>query len=155
MSLKIIPFKSQYATVFKELNLAWLERYFYVEPKDKEILEQCEAYIINRGGHIFFAEIEGELVGCFSFIPIDKGVYELGKMAVNDAFQGRKIGQQMMDYAINFAREQSWKKILLYSHRKLGPAIYIYRKYGFEEIPLEKDTPYERSNIKMELLLTQ
>ena len=153
MSLNIVPFEPQYAPVFKELNVAWLERYFYVESKDKEILDRCEEYIINRGGHIFFAEVEGRLVGCFSLIPIEKGVYELGKMAVDDAFQGRKIGQKMMEFAINFAREQSWSKVILYSHRKLGAAIYIYRKYGFEEIPLEENTPYERSNIKMELSL--
>lgn len=153
MSIKIRPFEQKYARLFRELNLAWLEQYFYVEAKDKEILDNCQEYIIDQGGYIFFAEIEGEIVGCFSFIPFKKGIYELGKMAVHSSFQGRKIGQEMMRFAIEFARKQAWRKILLYSHRKLGPAIYIYRKYGFEEIPLEQNTPYERSNIKMELSL--
>ncbi len=74
-------------------------------------------------------------------------------MAVDDAHQGQKIGQKLMEFAIDFARKKNWQKIVLYSHKKLGPAIYIYRKYGFEEIDLEENTPYERSNIKMELLL--
>ncbi len=153
MSLKIIPFKPQYALVFKELNEFWLEKYFFVEEKDKEILEKCQSYIIDQGGHIFFAEYENQLVGCFSFIKLEDRVYELGKMAVDPNFQGLKIGQELMEFAIQFARDSNWEKIILYSHTKLGPAIYIYRKFGFVEIELEKDTPYLRSNIKMELLL--
>ncbi len=36
---------------------------------------------------------------------------------------------------------------------KLENAIYIYKKYGFIEVDLEKDNPYMRSNIKMILEL--
>ncbi|MGI9546953.1 MAG: GNAT family N-acetyltransferase, partial [Flavobacteriaceae bacterium] len=148
--MKIIPFESRYAPVFKELNLAWLEKYFYVEPKDSEILDNCENYIINKGGYIFFVEYSEQLVGCFSFIKISDNTYELGKMAVDPQFQGKKIGQYLMDFAIDFARQQGWKKIILYSHKKLDAAIYIYKKFGFTEIPLEIVSPYKRSNIKME-----
>ena len=31
-------------------------------------------------------------------------------------------------------------------------AIYIYRKYGFIEVPVEANSPYQRSDIKMELV---
>ncbi len=153
MPVEIIPFEPRLAPVFKELNEAWLEKYFYVEAMDKEILENCENYIINQGGFIFFASVDQDIVGCFSLIKVDKEVYELGKMAVDPKHHGKKIGQKMMEFAIDFGKSKSWTKIILYSHRKLGPAIYIYRKYGFKEIPLEKDTPYLRSNIKMELVL--
>lgn len=153
MAVKIIPFEPPYATVFKALNMAWLEKYFYVEPKDSEILENCEKFIINKGGYIFFAEFGQQLVGCFSFIKLTDNSYELGKMAVDPQFQGKKIGQKLMEFAIVFAREQEWKKIILYSHRKLDAAIYIYKKFGFNEIPLENVSPYKRSNIKMELIL--
>ena len=153
INLEIIPFESHLAPIFRALNEAWLEKYFYVEPKDQEILEHCEDYIIDPGGYIFFARHEGEIAGCFSLIKMEEGIFELGKMAVDPAFQGKKLGQKMLEYAIDFGQGQGWKKIVLYSHTKLGPAIYIYRKFGFKEIELEKDTPYERSNIKMELEL--
>lgn len=141
------------AQVFKDLNLAWLEHYFYVESKDKEILEECESYIIGQGGHIFFALINEHPVGCFSLMKIENNVFELGKMAVEPKYQGNKIGQFMMEYAIEFAKKMKWKKILLYSHTKLIPAINLYQKFGFKEIALESPSPYERSNIKMELIL--
>jgi ribosomal protein S18 acetylase RimI-like enzyme len=153
MHLKIIPFRPYLAGYFRDLNLSWLEHYFYVEPKDTELLENCESSIIEKGGYIFFAELNSEIVGCFSFIKVDELTFELGKMAVDPKCQGLKIGQKLMEYAIYFAKKKKWKTLLLYSNTKLEPAIYIYRKYGFEEMELEKNTPYIRSNIKMSLIL--
>ena len=92
-------------------------------------------------------------VGCFSFIPLDEKIYELGKMAVSDEYQGNKIGQQLMNFAIGFAKQRDWDKIVLYSSTKLPTALYIYRKYGFVEVELENNLPYARSDIKMELIL--
>ncbi|MEJ1222073.1 GNAT family N-acetyltransferase [Sediminicola sp. 1XM1-17] len=153
MSLKIIPFEPKYAVSFKELNMAWLEKYFYVEPHDAELLENCEQTIVDKGGYIFFAQYDGSIVGCFSLIKLEDGIYELGKMAVDPNYQGLRIGQTLMEHALGFARSHSWQKIILYSNTKLENAIYIYKKYGFTEIELEKNTPYERSNIKMEYLI--
>jgi hypothetical protein len=34
-------------------------------------------------------------------------------------------------------------------HRILENAIYLYRKYSFKELELEKNNPYERADIKM------
>ena len=155
MTPRIISFKPSLAKAFKDLNLAWLEKYFYVENKDKEILEECESYIIRQGGHIFFALSNKDTVGCFSLIKVEDDVFELGKMAVDPHYQGKKIGQAMMVYAIEFAKKMKWKKILLYSHTKLHPALHLYRKFGFKEIELESPSPYQRSNIKMELILLQ
>jgi ribosomal protein S18 acetylase RimI-like enzyme len=153
MSFRVIPFKPAYAPVFRDLNLEWLTTYFYVEEKDKELLENCEETIIKEGGFIFFAEWKGTLVGCYSLICMHTNIYELGKMAVDPNFQGLKIGQRLVSHAIAFAQANKWEKIILYSNTILGPAIYIYKKYGFKEIALEKDTPYKRSNIKMERIL--
>ncbi|WP_299603663.1 GNAT family N-acetyltransferase [uncultured Aquimarina sp.] len=149
----IIPFDPKYAKDFADLNVAWLEKYFVVEPHDVELLEKCEETIINTGGHIFFAKVGSEIAGTFSLIKNQKGIYELGKMAVSPEFQGQKIGQQLLTFCIDFAKKQHWTKLILYSNTKLENAIYIYKKYGFMEIELEKDSPYLRSNIKMELVL--
>ena len=40
-------------------------------------------------------------------------------------------------------------KVILYSNTKLGPAIHLYQKYGFVEVPMGT-SEYKRSNIKME-----
>ncbi|MCK0133489.1 GNAT family N-acetyltransferase [Arenibacter sp. S6351L] len=153
MDLNIILFESQYAKRFKELNVAWLEKYFYVEPKDTFLLENCESSIIDKGGYIYFAKYKDKIVGCFALIELGTDEYELGKMAVDPNYQGLKIGQALLRFAIDLAKQNTWKKLILYSSTKLENALYIYRKYGFKEIEIEKNLPYARSDIKMELLI--
>lgn len=56
----------------------------------------------------------------------------------------------MMESAIAKAKELKATKLSLFSNTKLAPAIHLYKKYGFREIPLINSS-YTRSNIKMEL----
>jgi hypothetical protein len=53
--------------------------------------------------------------------------------------------------AIAKAKSLGASKIILYSHTVLVPAVQLYKKLGFVEVPV--DGPYKRSNIKMELTL--
>ena len=152
--MKIVPFHINYAIAFYDLNIEWLETYFYVEDFDKEVLSKPEKYIIQPGGHIFFV-IEDDLVlGTVALLKAKDGVFELTKMAVLPNQRGKRIGQKLMQHCIDFANENNFQKLFLYSNTILENAIYIYRKYGFIEIPVEPDSPYDRSNIKMELLIS-
>ncbi|MCF7560055.1 GNAT family N-acetyltransferase [Sabulilitoribacter multivorans] len=153
MTVDIISFEKQYSKDFYELNKEWLETFFYVEPFDEEVLSNPDKYIINKGGHIFFAKLNDTIVGTVALMPMrEKGLFELTKMAVSPNYRGYKIGQKLMQYCIDFAKSMRLPKLILYSNTKLENAIYIYRKYGFVEIPVEADSPYKRSNIKMELV---
>lgn len=149
----IIPYRSDLAVFFRDLNLEWLEHYFHVEPHDYDLLESSQEMIIDKGGFIFFYELEGKILGTFALIKMSTKVYELGKMAVSSESRGRGIGQEMMEYCIRFCKNKGWSKLLLYSNTRLNNSIYIYKKFGFTEVPLEKDNPYGRGNIKMELKL--
>ncbi|MET2984483.1 GNAT family N-acetyltransferase [Aureibaculum conchae] len=152
MEVKIIPYTDKYASIFRDLNLAWLEKYFYVEDHDKEVLENAKEYIVGNGGFIFFALVNNKVAGTVALINEKEG-FELSKMAVDPNFQGQKIGQQLLQHCITFAKQKSWDKLVIYSSTILENAIYIYRKYGFKEVELEKDSPYQRSDIKMVLEL--
>ena len=55
MEIKIIEFSDEYAKFFTSLNVAWLEKYFVVEPMDHEMLSDPKKFIIDKGGYIFFA----------------------------------------------------------------------------------------------------
>lgn len=150
--VEIIEYNSKYDTIFHDLNIDWLQTYFYVEDHDNEVLSNPQSYIIDNNGYIFFAQYNDKIVGTVALMNESEG-YELSKMAVSPKYRGLKIGQKMMEHCIEFAKNKNWDKLLLYSNRKLENAIYIYRKYGFREVELEKDSPYERSNIKMVLSL--
>ena len=114
-SIQLIPYAPKYKQAFIDLNINWLEEYFVVEPYDQKILEQCEEVILEKGGHIFFALHDEEVVGTFAFIRASEGVYELGKMAVAKTKRGLGIGNQMMAFSIRFAEKHHWNKLFLYS----------------------------------------
>ncbi|MEO6731164.1 MAG: GNAT family N-acetyltransferase [Ferruginibacter sp.] len=151
-NIEIVPFSDELATHFTRLNTDWLEKYFVVEPIDHEMLGNPRQFFIDKGGHIFFAKLNEEIAGTFALLKEQDNVYELSKMAVSEKFQGMKIGNRMMEYCIAMAKELNAAKIILYSNTKLHPAIHLYKKYGFEEVPITNSI-YKRSDIKLELMI--
>ncbi len=151
-NIAITEYEPQYAAAFKDLNIAWIERFFTVEAHDLEQLSHPDTYIIEKGGHILLALHEGKAVGVCALIKTGDKEYELAKMAVTDALQGQQIGKKLGLAAIEKARTLQAQRIWLESNRKLAPALSLYRKLGFGEIPIT-DTPYARADIRMELFL--
>jgi ribosomal protein S18 acetylase RimI-like enzyme len=149
-TIQIIEFEASLASRFTNLNLAWIKKYFVVEPMDEQVLSNPIEFIINNGGYIFFAAIHNKVVGTFALIKEMDGVFELSKMAVSEEFQGKKVGNKMVEFCLMKAKQLGAKKVILYSNTILQPAIHLYKKYGFKEIPLEH-SQYKRSNIKMEV----
>ena len=151
MNAEIIEYKPEHQPWFEKLNRAWIEKDFYMEPRDVDVLQQPEANIISTGGRILMATIEREIAGTVALMYVSPGVFEFTKMAVAEKFRGKKVGEALAHAGLREARQLGARKIILYSNTLLAPAIALYRKIGFKEIPL--DGPYKRSNIKMELEL--
>jgi N-acetylglutamate synthase-like GNAT family acetyltransferase len=149
----IIPFSIALQEHIKTLNVEWLERYFKVEPKDELVLSNPQKEIIEKDGFIYYAKYKDRIVGTVSLIKINESEFELSKMAVTDAIQGLGIGNKLVQHCLAVAKEKKIVKLILYSNRRLTPALHLYSKYGFIEVPLE-NTDYERADIKMELLVS-
>jgi len=150
--IEIIPFSDDLQDHIKILNYEWLEKYFRVEKGDRISLSDPRKEIIDQGGFIFYAKLDGEIVGTASLLKKSGSVFELGKMAVSEKAQGYGIGTVLLRHCIKFAEELSIEKLILYSNTRLESAIHLYKKYGFQEVPLESDL-YERADIKMEKIL--
>lgn len=151
--VKIIPFSTELKEPIKTLNLEWLQKYFRVEPKDEKVLSDPQGEIIDKGGMIFYAQYNNKIVGTASLLKIDAITFELSKMAVSDGNQGLGIGKKLLKHCLNEAKAKGIQKLILYSNRKLLPAIHLYESFGFAEIPLEAGI-YERADIKMEKILS-
>lgn len=152
MKIKIITYNSAYKNDFIRLNKAWLEKYFYVEPHDLETFNNIEKDIIEKEGEIFFCLVEEEIAGTVAMIKTDNETYELAKMAVEEKFQGKKLSNLLMEACVEFAQKNNAKKIFLVSNRKLKPALNLYSKFNFIEVPMD-ETDYERADIQMEYIL--
>jgi N-acetylglutamate synthase-like GNAT family acetyltransferase len=148
----IRDFEPQFAGDFFRLNEAWISRYFAMEPSDYTYLLHPQEQIINNGGHILFAEFQDQIAGCCALIHFGNGLYELSKMAVDPVAQGKQIGWLLGTAILEKAKAIGAKKIFLNSNTILEPAIHLYRKLGFTEVPLQSGL-YKRSNIQMEILI--
>lgn len=147
--IEIIDYTDELQVHIKTLNYEWLEKYFRVEDGDVIALSNPKKYIIEKGGFIYYAKLNNEIVGTASLLRKSDTVFELGKMAVTEKAQGYGIGTILLEHCLNIAEEKQLKKLILYSNTILGSAIHLYEKYGFYEIELESGL-YERANIKMQ-----
>ena len=148
-NIQIIDFSDDLKESIKTLNYEWLEKYFRVEKSDVISLSNPREEIIDKGGFIFYAKLNDEIVGTASLLKKSNTIFELGKMAVSEKAQGHKIGTLLLEHCLSFAKQKEIRTLLLYSNTQLQSAIHLYRKYGFFEVELEKGL-YERADIKME-----
>lgn len=150
-SVKIENFKPKHQEAFRKLNEEWIKKYFKLEEPDRVALGSPKKYILDKGGHIFVATIDGEAVGVCALMKRDdiRG-YELAKMAVSPKAQGKNIGFLLGQAIVEKAKELKAEKLFLESNTILKPAIRLYEKLGFKKVA-GPPTPYERCNIQMEL----
>jgi len=153
--LTIREFQPGDEAAFRDLNVEWIERYFIVEPKDREMLEHPREKILDRGGRIFFAIRNGEPIGCCALIAMGPGEFEVAKMAVAPSHQGGGIGRVLLKQVIAEARATGVTRLFLETNRKLAPAIRLYESVGFRHIPDDRvgPSPYARCDVWMELYL--
>ncbi len=149
----MVPYTEELKAAFEELNREWIETYFTLEPADREILGDPRGKILDRGGQVFFVLDGGEVQGTCAVLRHNAEECEIAKMAVAPAARGRGFGDLLMEACIAFARETGFRRLIIVSNTVLEPAIRLYRKHGFVQVPLTADPRYQRANIRLELEL--
>jgi N-acetylglutamate synthase-like GNAT family acetyltransferase len=153
--ITIREFEPRDAEAFRLLNEEWIERYFRIEPKDRETLGEPQRMILDKGGRIFIAEQDGAAVGCCALIAMEAGEYELAKMAVAQPMRRAGIGRRLIAAALAWADSSGANRIYLETNSALAGAVALYTAMGFERVPPERLTPsvYARANVFMERML--
>ena len=143
------------AEVFRGLNEQWIAKYFGLEEKDLAILSDPEKHIVQRGGHIYFATRDDQIVGCCALIVNGPQSYELAKMAVREELRNQGIGKALLAHVIEAARATGVRKLTLETNSKLSNAIHVYESLGFQHLDAAtvEPSPYKRANVYMEMLL--
>lgn len=148
--LKFIEYEPKHQPIFKALNEEWIAQYFKMEKEDYAALDNPNEKILKPGGTILMATFNDEIIGTCALIKITEEKYELAKMAIVPKVHGKGFGYQLGLAVLEKAKTLGAKTVFLESNTILAPAINLYRKLGFVEIPIET-SPYERSNIQMEV----
>jgi ribosomal protein S18 acetylase RimI-like enzyme len=152
VEIAIIQYEQQYAADFKKLNLEWLDKYSLTEEADLKVLNDPEKEILVPGGCIFLAKAGDDIVGSCALIPEGQDEYELAKMAVAPAFQGKGISKMLLEKCLEEAVNKKAKRIFLLSNSQLNTALTLYEKYGFRHIPVT-GSHYVTADIMMEKIL--
>ena len=153
--VQIVPFQPRFADAFKTLNEVWIRRHFTYEAKDAEILEDPAGKVVVPGGEVLFALEEDAPVGCCALIAMPDGGFELAKMAVAEEAQGRGYAKALLAACVDWARAAGASRIYLESNASLTPALTLYRRFGFVDVPPDRRpaSPYARADVWMELPL--
>jgi putative acetyltransferase len=140
---------------FRRLNEEWIERYFRIEPKETVVLADPRGTILDAGGRIFFAIVDGHAVGCCALRRISDTEFEVAKMAVTPGFQGAGIGRKLLHAVIEAGRDRGARRLYLETNHQLKPAIHVYESLGFRHLAPEEiiPSPYQRADVYMELML--
>jgi putative acetyltransferase len=139
---------------FRDINLEWIERFFAVEQKDRDVLNNPAKYILDPGGAILLA-VDGDApVGVVALVVMGEGSVELAKMGVRPEAQGRGAGRMLMAAAVAQAREMGMHRVYIETNSKLGPALKLYHDAGFRPLRETIPSPYARADVQLELFLT-
>lgn len=149
----VVPYREEFRAAFERLNRQWIESYFVLEPADREILGDPEGMILNCGGQVFFVLEGQEVQGTCAVLCHIPEECEIAKMAVAPDARGRGFGDLLMEACVAFARQIGSRRVVIVSNTVLEPAIRLYRKHGFVQVPLAADRRYRRANIRLELEL--
>ena len=147
-----------YAEDFRRINEDWISANFWLEESDIQVLNDSQKYILDKGGNVFIALLNGKPVGTCALQVHDALTCELAKMAVDDHAQGSGIGFLLGTTLIDKARERGFNRIILEGNTKMKASILLYQKLGFIEIPFteveQTVASHKRCNIVMELKIS-
>lgn len=151
--IDIVPYRPELQPAFERLNRQWLEAHSLLEQADLECLQDPEGQVLAKGGQVFFAVDDGNVVGTCAAIRVPPSTVELAKLAVSPEAQGRGIGRRLCDQVIQFARGVGATEVELTSNTALVSAIRLYESLGFRHAPLPAVVRYVSVDVYMTLRL--
>ncbi|NOK09804.1 GNAT family N-acetyltransferase, partial [Corallococcus exercitus] len=155
--VEVVPYRPEYRAHFERLNRQWIEKDFRIEGSDAASFADPHGVFVAPGGEVFFALVDGQVLGTCALKREDAETFELCKMAVAPEARGRDLGDALMRAALATARERGAKRMVLVTNSALGPALGLYRKHGFATTrsgpEIARETGYSRADVEMAVTL--
>lgn len=97
-----------------------------------DIMHMADAYLSSDGTSGFWvAEHDGEIVGMIGVQRTSADSADVRRLRVQPRFRRRGIGSRLLETAIDFCRDNGYLKVVLDVRVERGPAIAMFRKFGF------------------------
>ena len=116
-------------------------REFGLEPDptglDADLID-IEASYLAAGGIFKVADSsEGTIVATIGYVPVDALTCELRKMYLIPEVRGCGLGRLLLTQALERARAEGFRRMILDTHSALTAAARLYTGFGFVRVPCQ------------------
>jgi N-acetylglutamate synthase-like GNAT family acetyltransferase len=107
---------------------------------DKD-LKDIEKNYFQQKGCFWIAQLNNNIIGTIALQPLDSSIAEIKRVYVREAYHGTIISHKLMQKVLNFAIDNHYQKVILWSDSRYKRAHNFFLKYKF--IPLKKQKFYD------------
>jgi N-acetylglutamate synthase-like GNAT family acetyltransferase len=152
---QIINYDNQYRQQVIDLLLnIWEGEFDYKGLERPDIYDVPKFYQDNDKSNFWLALKDGDLIGTVGLIAKNEHLAFLKRMAIKKEFRHQGLGKQLLETAVNFAKEKGLQKVYAGTVEENPNAIRFYEKHGFkriEEVP--EDIASASDSVCLELSL--
>jgi len=132
--IKIEEYSDTYKSQVRDVIGKTLANVSVIDPKslpiDDEDLNEIEK-VYSGKGKFWVALKDKKVIGTVAIRDLKSGEAKLNRMFVLIEHHGDGTGQKLLNYALDFAKKQGFKKIILNTHILMRRAHRFYEKNGF------------------------
>ena len=119
---------------------------------DEELEDPAAKYTAPQG-ELLAAVNEGRVLGIVAYHKHSDTRCEMKRLYVHPDARGMHLGDKLVKAIIEHAKDAGYEEMVLDTIKPLKTAIYLYKKYGFEECEAYYDHPmddviYMKKNLK-------
>lgn len=134
---------SEYTDMLIENDSAFKD-YLAIQNYEEEVTHLEEKYGPPYG-RLYVAQYEKRTAGCIGLRKIDEENCEMKRLYVRPEFRGKHIGDRMIEKIIEDARKIGYRHMFLDTLPFLQSALYLYKRYGFQEVESYNNSPMDTS----------
>src|SRR5262245_42844494 len=137
------------AQIVRVVNAAYA---MYLDRMEKSPAPMLADYaMLIARGEIYVLAAGAEIAGLVAIETQDQTLL-IENVAVDPAFQGRRLGRRLMAFAEQYARERRLRELRLYTNEVMVENLAFYRRLGFEEVERRVDDGYQRVFMRKSLV---
>lgn len=106
--------------------------------------------------HMWIAEISGTIIGSVAIVQWEEEIAQLRWLVVEPTERGNGVGKKLLNEAVLFAKQNGYKKIILWTIDFLNAARKLYSNAGFELIEIKESKVWGKAIVeeRWELLVS-
>jgi putative acetyltransferase len=110
-------------------------------------LTDLQGTYIDSGGMIEVAKEDGKIVGCIAVKQNEEEVAEIKRLRVFPEYQGKGIGTNLFQDALDFCSKGNFQKIVADTQKNNKKAISMLKKFRFFQVRKDEKNLYFEKRI--------